>query len=293
MGVKTLGEHFGLTGVDAVKDGESLDVGDVKFTFYETRMIHWPDSMFTYVHGEELLFSQDGFGMHLASSERFADQIADCVLDSEAAKYYANILMPFSPIVKKALSRVSDLGLTLRFICPDHGPVWRDEAERIIGHYARWVEQRPTNKVVIAYDTMWGSTARMAQAIADGVGSAGGEAVVLPLRASTRSDVATEVLEAGALVVGTPTINNQMFPTLGDTLTYLKGLKPRNLIGAAFGSYGWSGEGAKHAHAFLESMGLEMVSGEENIVTSRYVPDDGVLSACRELGAEIAGRLPK
>jgi flavorubredoxin len=158
--------------------------------------------------------------------------------------------------------------------------------------YARWAEQSPTNKVVIVYDTMWGSTAKMAQAVADGVASAGGSAKVIPLRASTRSDVATELLDAGALVVGTPTLNNQVFPTLGDTLTYLRGLKPKNLIGAAFGSYGWSGEGAKHAHEMLQEMGVEMVQGQDKIVVSRYVPDDGVLRACRELGADIVGRLP-
>jgi len=293
MGVKALGLHFGKTGVEPVDDGDTLDLGGESVTFYETRMIHWPDSMFTYLHGDKLLFSQDGFGMHLASSERFADEIPDCILDREAAKYYANILLPFSPMVKKALSRVQGLGLELEFICPDHGPVWRGEAERITGDYVRWAEQAPTGKAVIVYDTMWGSTAKMANAVADGLGAAEREAVVLPLRASTRSDVATEVLEAGALIVGTPTLNNQMFPTLGDTLTYLKGLKPKNLVGAAFGSYGWSGEGAKHAYAVLEEMGLEMAVEAKDIVTSNYVPDDDVLRACRKLGTDIGEMLPK
>ena len=291
MGVKALTEHFGLTGVEAVRDGEILDLGGLEATFYETRMLHWPDSMFTYLADEELLFSQDGFGMHLASTERFSDELPDRVLDWEAAKYYANILLPYSPVVKKLLARVGQLGLTPRHVCPDHGPVWRGETERIMSAYARWAEQSPTSKVVIVYDTMWGSTAKMAQAVADGVASGGGSAKVIPLRASTRSDVATEVLDAGALVVGTPTLNNQVFPTLGDTLTYLKGLKPKNLIGAAFGSYGWSGEGAKHAHEMLREMGVEMVQGRDEIVVSRYVPDDGVLRACRELGADIVERL--
>ncbi|MBD3348813.1 MAG: FprA family A-type flavoprotein [Candidatus Eisenbacteria bacterium] len=293
MGVKALGEHFGLDGIEAVKDGESLDLGGVTASFYETRMLHWPDSMFTYLADEDLLFSQDGFGMHLASTERFVDELSDCVVDREAAKYYANILLPFSPVVKKVLSKVEDLGIAPRFVCPDHGPVWRDETERIVSDYARWAEQKPTGKVVIAYDTMWGSTAKMARAVADGVESSGRTAKVLPLRASTRSDVATEILDAGALVVGTPTINNQMFPTLGDTLTYLRGLKPKNLIGAAFGSYGWSGEGAKHAHAILDDMGVELVRGVDDMVVSQYVPDDEALRSCRELGAEIGERLPE
>lgn len=292
MGVKALADHFRCSDIAAVKDGESMSLGDITVTFYETRMLHWPDSMFTYVHDDELLFSQDGFGMHLASTEMFSDLIPRPVLDWEAAKYYANILMPYSQVVAKLLEKLEGLDLSLKIVAPDHGPIWRGDFERIKGEYAKWSSQEPNDKVVIVYDTMWGSTARMAESIGDGVASAGGSAKIMPLRASTRSDIATEVLEAGALVVGTPTMNNQMFPTLGDVLTYLRGLKPRNLIGAAFGSYGWSGEGAKLVHAFLEDIGVEMVSDVKEMVTSHYVPDDDVLRRCRDLGAEVARRLP-
>ncbi|MFH1502800.1 MAG: flavodoxin domain-containing protein [Candidatus Eisenbacteria bacterium] len=291
MGVKALAQHFGRSDVDEVSDGESLSLGDANVTFYETRMLHWPDSMFTYLHEDELLFSQDAFGMHLASCEMLTDELDKSVLDWEAAKYYANILMPYSPIVTKLLDRLDELALPLKVVAPDHGPMWRSDIDRIIEKYRVWAEMRPNLKVVIVYDTMWGSTAMMAHSIADGVRSAGGCPRVLPLGSADRSQVAAEVLEAGALLVGTPTINNQMFPRLADTLSYLKGLKPRNLIGTAFGSHGWSGEGALHVHEILGDMGVELLTDAKGILTSQYVPDDDALRRCHELGEDVARRL--
>jgi flavorubredoxin len=292
MGQKALAQHFhDGPAVTAVKDGESLSLGNMSLTFIETRMVHWPDSMMSYLGEEELLFSQDGFGMHLASSEMFDDRIDDCVLDWEAAKYYANILMPFSPIVAKVLAKIAGLNLSLKIVAPDHGPIWRKGIGRIIDAYGRWAEQKPNRKVVIIYDTMWGSTAKMAHVIADAVGAAGGLPRVLKLRASDRSEVATEVLESGALVVGTPTMNNHMFPTIADVLYYLKGLKPGNLVGAAFGSYGWSGEGTSQVAAILTAMGVDLVHDSDKPVRSQYVPTDEVLDECRTLAKRVCERL--
>ncbi|MHC4200556.1 MAG: flavodoxin domain-containing protein, partial [Planctomycetota bacterium] len=164
------------------------------------------------------------------------------MLRQEAAKYYANILLPFSTLVTKLLARVTELGLDIALIAPDHGPVWRKDVAGIVERWGRWAEAAPTMKAAVVYDTMWQSTALMARAIADGLAAGGASAKLLPLSSSHRSDVATDVLDAGALLVGSPTMNNQMFPTVADCLTYLKGLKPKHLVGAAFGSYGWSGE---------------------------------------------------
>jgi flavorubredoxin len=288
MGVKTLAKHFPGLQVSEVKDGETLSLGDTSLTFYETRMLHWPDSMISHLADEEVLFSQDAFGMHLASSERFDDELDPAVLDQEAAKYYANILMPFSPLVTKLLARVGELALPTRLVAPDHGPVWRRDIGGIMGSYAAWAAQKPTRKAVVAYDTMWQSTALMARAIGDGLAAGGASVHIAAMRSSERSDVATEILDAGALVVGSPTMNGNLFPTVADLLVYIKGLKPRNLIGAAFGSYGWSGESVTQVADALSEAGVDLA---EESLKVQYVPDDEALSRCRVLGERLAARL--
>ncbi len=289
MGAKALAEHFGVDlQITTVKDGEKLSLGNLNVSFVETRMCHWPDSMVTYLHEDELLFSQDAFGMHLASYERFADEIDETVLDVEAAKYYANILLPLSTFVAKTLDKAVGLGVPFSIIAPDHGPIWRAEPGRIIESYARWAGQERTNKAIVVYDTMWGSTAMMARAIGEGLADGGASVKLMPMGSSHRSDVATEILDAGAMLVGSPTINNTLFPTLADVLTYLKGLKPKGLVGAAFGSFGWSGEAVKDITAYLNDMEVELV-GEP--VKVKYVPDAATLAECRQLGKMVAKRL--
>ncbi|MDD5748187.1 MAG: FprA family A-type flavoprotein [Actinomycetota bacterium] len=289
MGVKTLSKHFRLDReVNAVGDNETLEIGGVYLSFLETRMLHWPDSMMTYLVQDKLLFSQDGFGMHLASAERFADEITESILLEEGSKYFANILLPYAALVEKALDRVSSLGVPIDILAPDHGPIWRKDIGKILGLYAQWASQKPTPKAVIAYDTMWGSTKLMAEVIAEGIERGGCSVVVHPLSVSDRSEVMKDSLDAGALIVGTPTINNEMFPTVADFLTYAKGLRPKNKIGAAFGSYGWSGEGAKVASEILSGMKVELIS--EPIIAN-YVPDLRTIEKCRELGALVAERL--
>ena len=289
MGIKALEDHFhaGLDIIE-VKDGDQIDLGNRTVTFLETRMLHWPDSMVSYLAEEKLLFSQDAFGMHLASSERFDDEIGDWRLEHEAAKYYANILLPFSHLILKVLGRIGELGLEIDMIAPDHGPIWREKPGWILELYRKWAEQEPTKKAVIVYDTMWGSTEKMALAIADGVVSGGGSVKVLKLRAAHRSDIATELLDAGALILGSPTMNNNIFPTMADTLVYIKGLKPKGLIGAAFGSSGWSGESVKQLEEGLGAMKIELAAES---VRARYVPDQETLAACRTLGETVAGKL--
>lgn len=289
MGVKALGAHFRMDReIVAVKDGDQLDLGGVSLTFLETRMLHWPDSMMTYVTDDKLLFSQDGFGMHLATSDRFDDKIPERQILEEGAKYYANILLPYSNLVTKVLERVRNLGIEIDIICPDHGPIWRANPDKIMGLWGEWAAQKPTNKAVIVYDTMWGSTDLMGRVIGEAMQAEGVNVEVMPLKTCDRSAVVTQVLDAGALLVGTPTINNGMFPTVSDVLTYLKGLKPKNLVGAAFGSYGWSGEGAKQVNEILSDMKVEIV---QEPLAVNYVPDDEALAGCRTLGAAVADRL--
>lgn len=289
QGVKALRAHFGaIPGLEAVRDGDRLELGGATLRFLETRMLHWPDSMFSLLEEDRLLFSQDGFGMHLASGERFADELPAELLREEAAKYYGNILNPYSNLVLKLIEKVTAAGLVFDVIAPDHGPVWRRDPAWIVKLYALWAQQKPTRKAVVVYDTMWGSTDRMARALGDGLAAGGAVPKLMPLSGSHRSEVATEILEAGALVVGSPTLNNQMFPTVADVLTYLKGLKRKNLVGASFGSYGWSGKTVDQLDAVLREMGVDLV-GEG--VQVQYVPRPEDLAKCFELGRAVAARL--
>ncbi len=287
-GVEALEEHFGLSGVKAVEDGGTIDLGNVEMQCLETRLLHWPDSMVSYLAGEKVLFSQDGFGMHLASNERFDDEIDDYVLYHEAAKYYANILLLYSHIVARTLKKIGETGFEIELVAPDHGPVWRSKIPWIFDNYRKWSARELKRKAVIVYDSMWGSTAMMARAIEDGLTEGGVHVKVMNATATGRSDIVTELIDAGALIVGSPTLNNHIFPTLADVLIYMQGLKPKGLVGAAFGSYGWSGESVRVINSMLEEMKVEVV-GEGLRVN--YVPGNDDLERCRKLGLEVAGRI--
>ena len=289
VGVKTLKEilHHRYD-ISPVKDGESLSLGNMELTFMETRMIHWPDSMFTYLSTDQLLFSQDAFGMHLATLERFADEIPAATLEYEAATYYANIVLPYSPIVLRALEKVTAKGWKINIIAPDHGPVWRKDLGKILELYSKWAGQKPTAKAVVVYATMWHSTEKMACAIAEALAGAGIKVKLMSMNEAHRSEVVYEVLNAGALIVGSSTLNNNILPQMADVMTYLKGLKPANLIGAAFGSYGWSGESVKDLEAILKEMKVEIAAAA---VSVKHVPDESILEKCSELGRTIAAVL--
>ncbi len=291
VGAKTLKEHFTLPQeITAVKDGDSVSLGNLTLSFMETRMLHWPDSMFSYLVEDAVLFSQDAFGMHLATQERFADEIEDAILDHEAATYFANIILPYSALVLKLIERVKASGLGFRIIAPDHGPIWRGDEDiaRIIGNYGKWATQTPTTKAVVVYATMWHSTEAMARTIAEGILAGGAAVKLMSMDHVHRSDVVYELLDAGAIVVGSPTLNNNMMPQIADILNYLKGLKPQNVIGAAFGSYGWSGEAVRQIEEILSEMKVEIVSQGVKV---RYVPDAQTLANCFSLGNIIAARL--
>ncbi|HLA85513.1 MAG TPA: FprA family A-type flavoprotein [Thermoguttaceae bacterium] len=289
MGQKALAAHFHFdpATVTVVGDGDRLDLGDMSLAFVETRMCHWPDSMVSYLAEREILFSQDAFGMHLAGYERFADQVDPGILAYESAKYYANILLNLSPFIDKALGKMAELNLPMKMLVPDHGPLWRtaEQIQEIVGNYARWSAQKPTRKAVVLYDSMWDSTAQMARAIGDGLSAGGLRVELLNMHICHRSDAMTQLLDAGALVVGSATLNNNLLPTMADVMTYVKGLKPRNLVAAAFGSYGWSGEAPKQLHAMLADLGANVIAEPLRV---NYVPDAEALNKCRELGLKVA-----
>jgi len=269
-----------------VKDGETMDIGGMKFTFLEARMLHWPDSMVTFLHNEGMLFSNDIFGMHLAHSKRFDDETPDWRY--EAATYYANIITPYSNIVTSFLTKFKAKNLPVKVIAPDHGPIWRKDVSTIVSLYEKWAQLKPYNKGVIVYDTMWESTTMIANAIADGLVEGGSIAKVMPLKANHRSEVAYEVLEAGALFIGGPTLNKQIFPPVADVTIYLKGLNRKNLIGAAFGSYGWTPDGPNWIETQMKEMGIRPVG---STVKCKYMPTAADLDAARKLGLETAAQL--
>lgn len=288
MGKKNLSRHFPRPWqYRDVKDGETLSLGKRTLTFMETRMVHWPDSMFTYLQEDQILFSSDGFGQHFASFEKFDDQVGDAIMP-HAKKYFANILLLYAPLIRKLIDAVVRSGLPIRMICPDHGIIWRENPSRIIEAYMEWSRQEPKKKAVVIYDTMWHSTEEMAFAIASGIREAGVETFPINIRKSHRSDIMTEVLDAGAVVVGSPTLNNGLFPTVSDTLTYMKGLKPQNKLAAAFGSYGWSGEAVKLVNQEFDAMKLNRIDDGLRVA---YVPTREHLDACREYGLKIGKAL--
>ncbi len=291
IGVKTLKELFhDQHEIIPVKDGEKLSLGNMNLSFVETRMIHWPDSMFTYLAEEELLFSQDAFGIHLATLERFDDELPEAILEFEAATYYANIVLPYSAIVLKVLEKVAASGWKIKMMAPDHGPIWRKNIGWIIELYKKWAAQKPENKAVVIYATMWHSTEKMARAISEALVEAGVKVKLLSMNEFHRSQAAYEVLDAGALIAGSSTLNNNILPQMADVMTYLKGLKPANLIGAAFGSFGWSGEGVRDLETILRDMKVEVAATSVSI---RNVPNEGVLQICHDLGKTIAAELKK
>lgn len=284
MGAKNLARHFPQKwSYHPVQTGDTLSLGKRTLTFLETKMVHWPDSMFTYLKEDKILFSSDGFGQHYASYEKF-DDTAGPELMYQAKKYFANILLLYAPRILKLIEKVQELGLEIDMICPDHGVIWRKDPGKIIASYIKWCKQEPANKAVVVYDTMWNSTKTMAEAIAEGISSEGVTTRPIHIRSSHRSDIMTEVLDAKAVVVGSPTLNNQMFPTVADLLTYMKGLKPINKIGGAFGSYGWSGESVKMIQSELAAMKFDLIDPGVRI---QYIPDQEALNLCFEYGQKI------
>ncbi|MCQ2410323.1 MAG: FprA family A-type flavoprotein [Elusimicrobiaceae bacterium] len=289
MGMKDLMEHFHQDlKLKVVKTGDRIDVGGDTISFVEARMLHWPDSMFSYLEKENILFSNDVFGMHYATDRLFDDENDEHLWISEAEKYYANIVLPYSDIVLRFLDQVKQMGLSPRMIAPDHGFIWRKDPARIVALYAKWAAQKPTQKAVIVYDTMWGSSEKMARQIADGISSCGVQVRLLSMHHNDRSEVAHALLDSAALIVGTPVLNSQIFPSLADVLCYLKGLRKKNLIGVAFGSYGWNGAPIDELAKMLENMHVQLVAPALKVC---FVPDEEALNKCRELGVNIGHQI--
>jgi len=280
--------YFGNWKFQTVKTGDTLNLGDRTLTFLEATMLHWPDTMFTYIEKDGLLLSNDGFGQHLASSKRFDDEVDQNVLMWEAGKYYANILWLYSSVVLRKIEEVQKLGLKINMIAPSHGVIWRKDPMKIITSYIKWAKGEAEKKVIIVYDTMWKSTEKMAKAMLDGISNEGVKVKLFRLPVSDEGDIIGELLETKGLLVGSATINNGILPTVAPFLREMEGLRPKNKLAAAFGSYGWGGGATTTIEKSLKSASMELVAPA---MTVKWVPDNEELKKCYEYGQEFAKKV--
>lgn len=275
-----------------VKTGDTLKTGRFTLQFLETPMLHWPDSMMTYVPEAKLLFSQDGFGQHLATAGRFDDEIAvtDSMaeLEDSVVEYYANILMPFGAIINKKLDEVASLGLDIDMIAPDHGVVWRTDAARVLEMYRHMASGGAECSVSVIYDTMWHSTEQMTVPITSGIRDEGLDVRVMKLRSTPMSVAIKEFWKSRGTLIGSPTLNNILYPSLAELLTHLRGLRPKNRIAGAFGSYGWSGGAVREANEEFKRMGLEIFEPGLQLL---YKPSSEDEENCYRFGRDFARRV--
>jgi len=268
-----------------VKTGERVNIGKNDLVFIEAPMLHWPDSMFTYLTGKRILMSNDAFGQHYAASYRFNDQVDQEELYEEALKYYANILTPFSAQVARKIKEVLALKLPVEMIAPSHGVIWRTDPLQIVNRYLEWAEQKPDKSAVIVYDTMWEGTRLMAEAIGQGIAQEDLPYKIFHAGISDRNDIITEIFKAKAVVIGSPTFNQGVLPTIRPILEDLRGLKFQNKMGAAFGSYGWSGESVSILEEHLKECNIQKVAEG---VRAKWQPTETDLARCKELGLAVA-----
>ena len=279
-----------------VKTGDTLSLGDKTLTFIEASMLHWPDTMFTYLSGDEILFSNDGFGQHYATESLFNDACDSAEVFYEAEKYYANILQTYSPLVAKKVKDILAMNLPIKMICPSHGVIWKDNPMQIIEKYLLWSANYQLNQVTIIYDTMWNSTRKMAEALAVGLRSEDPTLTVKLMNAAVedKNDIVTEVFHSKAIALGSPTVNNGYTYAIAGILELIKGCKFKQKRAFAFGSYGWGGEAVKLLTAHLEECGFALLppaENEPNGIRSQWVPTEDEILRCRAYGQQIAAAL--
>ena len=271
-----------------VKTGDSLKTGKYELVFVEAPMLHWPDSMFTYVKGADLLLSNDAFGQHYVTSAMYNDEVDQCELFQEAIKYYANILTPFSPLVKKKIDEFKAMNVPVDMIAPSHGVIWRKDPMDIVGKYYEWADEYQEDFIVVAYDTMWNGTKAMAEAIASGLKESGVTYKLFNLAKSDINDVITEIFRSKGVIIGSPTINRRVLSSVASLIESLKGLRFKKKVGAAFGGYGWSGESVGLVEEGLKQAGIDvLVPG----IKFRYNPTGDELDECKEFGKQFAEKL--
>jgi len=268
-----------------VKTGDSVNIGEYDLVFVEMQMIHWPDSMMTYVKGAAVVLSNDAFGQHYAPYSLFNDDLDQCEIYQEAIKYYANILTPFSPLIKKKVEQVKALNLPIEMIAPSHGVIWRENPMQIVEKYYQWAQDYNEGHAVIIYDTMYEATKSMAHAIAEGLEMKGIKCKIFIASISDQSDLLTEIFKAKVLLIGSCTVNNTVLRVISALLEEVRAHKFKGKIGAGFGSFGWSGEAPKIINRLLEESGFKIPLEP---LSFKYTPTAEELSQCRDFGEKLA-----
>ncbi|MEW5758893.1 MAG: flavodoxin domain-containing protein [Candidatus Omnitrophota bacterium] len=271
-----------------VKTNDKLNLGKKNLIFIEAPMIHWPDSMFTYCPEEQLLMPNDAFGQHYATSERFDDEVSDCELMDEAAKYFGNILWPLSSIIINKIVEIKNLNIPIKMIAPSHGIIWRKDPMKIINSYINWAKNTTSRKVVVIYETMWGATEKMARKIVESLANAGLTTKLFDIAISDRTEVIKEMLDARGFIFGSSTHDNDMLSNIAGFMEFLKGLKPKNRIASCFGSYGWAGGAVSSLEKIIKEAGIEILQPSLAI---KYMPDKDEINRCYEFGKEFAKKI--
>ncbi len=287
-GAKTLKGHYHKDwNFQIVKSGDTLDIGSTKLEFIEAPMLHWPDTMMTYMHSEEILFSNDIFGQHIASERMWADTMDQNDLYEEAMIYYANIVAPFSNKCLKKVQEFKAMNLPVKFICPAHGVMWRDNPAQIIDTYEKWADSYQENQITLIYDSMYGNTRRMAEYIAEGIREEDNDVNIklFNTSATPSSDVITEAFRSKGILVGSSTVNNGILNSVAGVIEEIKGMKFTGKKGAAFGSYGWAPGSVKIINQILEEGGIEVVGKGLKV---QWNPDEDARDKCIALGKEFA-----
>lgn len=288
-GIKSLkGQYHMDWNFVPVKTGDKLNIGENTLTFIEAPMLHWPDTMFTYMDNEQILFSNDGFGQHLASEHLYADEVDNADLFNQALTYYANILAPFGFMVKNKINEILSMNLPIKMICPSHGLIWRENPTQIVEKYLEWANNYQENQITIIYDTMWNSTRKISEAIAKGIEKKDNKITIKLMNSAKddKTDILTEVFKSKAILVGSPTVNNGYLHSIAGILEMIKGMKLKGKKAAAFGSYGWSGEAIKLITEELRKAGFEILNDGIKV---KWTPGEEETSKCIEFGENLIG----
>ena len=273
--------------ITVVKTGDKINLGKNTLTFVEVPMVHWPDSMMTYCPEKKVLFSNDGFGQHIATNKTFTDEVDNGIIEKEVAKYYANILWPLGAMIDRSINNILKMNLPIDFIAPSHGLVWRKDISKVIEKYLSWAKNTVTNKAVIVYETMWGSTEIMAREIARALTDNNIEVKMFDIAKTDFAEIAYEMLEAKAFIIGSSTHDNEMLAYIAGFIHFIKGMKPKNRVAVSFGSFGWAGGAVKEIAANLTSFGVEVVDQ----VGAKFKPNKEELESCYQAGQKLVEKL--
>ncbi len=273
--------------INVVKTGDKINLGNNTLTFVEVPMVHWPDSMITYCPEKKILFSNDAFGQHIATNKTFTDEIGQDILWQEVAKYYANILWPLGTMIEKSVNNLLTMNLPIDFVAPSHGLVWRNNINKVIEKYLSWTKNEVKNKVVVVYETMWGSTQIMAREIVRALTNNNIEVKMFDIAKTDFAEVAYEMLEAKAFVIGSSTHDNEMLAYIAGYMHFLKGMKPKNRIAVSFGSFGWAGGAVKEIATNLSSFGIEVIDQ----ISAKFKPNKEEIEKCYQAGEKLSKAL--